>query len=54
MSAKIGGSLPKGDANGLGPIVRDLIDHPHRFHVLLSIVDCKAVATNHDTGEIVQ
>ena len=53
MSAKIGGSLPKGDANGLGPIVRDLIDHPHRFHVLLTIVDCKKVATDHDTGEIV-
>lgn len=53
MSAKIGGSLPKGDANGMGPIVRDLIDHPHRFHVLLCIVDCKKVATDHDTGEVV-
>lgn len=53
MSAKIGSSLPKGDANGLGPIVRDLIDNPHRFHVLLAIVDCKKVATDHDSGEVI-
>lgn len=53
MSAKIGGQLPKGDANGLGPIVRDLIDHPHRFHVLLAIVDCKKVAMDHDSGEVI-
>jgi hypothetical protein len=53
MSAKMSGGLPKGDANGLSPIVRDLIDHPHRFHVLLAIVDCKSIHTDNDSGEIV-
>lgn len=49
----LSGALPKGDANGLGPIVRVLIDEPHRFHVVMAIVDCKSVTTNNDTGEIV-
>lgn len=49
----LSGSLPKGDANGLGPIVRTLIDEPHRFHVVMAIVDCKQVTTNNDTGEVV-
>lgn len=51
--AHVSGSLPKGDANGLGPIVRTLIDEPHRFHVVLAIVDCKSVTTNNDSGEII-
>lgn len=53
MTAKIGGGLPKGDHNGLGPILRELIDHPHRLHVVLAIVDCKSINTDNDTGEIV-
>lgn len=43
MSAKISGNLPKGDANGIGPIVQELVDQPHRFHVLLAIVDCSVL-----------
>lgn len=53
MSAKISGNLPKGDANGIGPIVQELVDQPHRFHVLLAIVDCSKISTNNDTGEVV-
>lgn len=53
VSAKIGGSLPKGDANGIGPIVGELVNHPHRMHVLLCLVDCNKVTTNNDTGEII-
>jgi hypothetical protein len=49
----LSGSLPKGDANGLGPIVQALIDEPHRFHVPLAIIDCKSVNKNFDTGEVV-
>jgi hypothetical protein len=49
----LSGALPKGDANGLGPIVRALIDEPHRFHVVMAIVDCKSVTTNNDTGEVI-
>lgn len=51
--AHVSGSLPKGDANGLGPIVRSLIEDPHRFHVVMAIIDCKSVQTNNDTGEVV-
>lgn len=51
--SSMSGALPKGDANGLGPIVRTLIDEPHRFHAVLAIVDCKAVHTNNDTGEVI-
>jgi hypothetical protein len=50
--ATVSGALPKGDANGLGPIVRDLIDHPHRYHVVMAIVDCKKVTTDNDSGDI--
>lgn len=53
MSAKMSGSLPQGDANGLSPIVRDLIEHPHRYHVVLALVDCKSVTTDNDTGEVI-
>lgn len=51
--ATISGALPKGDANGLGPIVRDLIDQPHRYHVIMAIVDCAKVTTNNDSGEVI-
>jgi hypothetical protein len=52
-NSSLSGALPKGDANGLGPIVRDLIDDPHHFHVVMAIIDCKQVKTNFDTGEVV-
>lgn len=51
--ASLSGSLPKGDANGLAPIVRDLIDQPHRFHVVMAILDCSKIHTNNDTGEVI-
>ena len=50
---KLASALPKGDSNGLGPIVLDLVQQPHRFKVVLAIVDCKSVTTNADTGETV-
>lgn len=50
---KLTSALPKGDANGLGPIVLDLIDNPGDFKVVLAIVDCKSFTTDADTGEVV-
>jgi len=50
---KLASALPKGDANGLGPIVLDLVQDPARFKVVLAIVDCKQITTNADTGEVV-
>lgn len=50
---KLASTLPKGQANGLGPIVLDLIQHPGDFKVVLAIVDCKEITTDADTGETV-
>lgn len=50
---KLASALPKGDANGLGPLVLDLIEHPEQFRVVLAIVDCKTITTDADTGEVV-
>lgn len=50
---KLTSALPKGDANGLGPIVGDLCADPKRFHVLIAIVDCKKTTLDADTGEVV-
>lgn len=49
----ISGSLPKGDANGMGPAVRGLIDYPHRLQVMIAIIDCAKITNKPDTGEIV-
>lgn len=51
--AKIGATLPKGDANGLGPAVRILLDEPHHLQVVLAIIDCKKITTDNDSGEII-
>ncbi len=48
----LSGSLPKGDGNGLDAIARKLIDTPHDVHVVLALVDCKAIKTNVDTGDV--
>lgn len=46
-------ALPKGDANGLGPIVSALVEDPRGMHVVIAIVDCKKITTNADTAEVV-
>lgn len=51
--AKFKGALPKGDANGIGPIVAALIDKPHTYHVVLAILDCARTTTDNDTGEVI-
>lgn len=48
---KLGGALPKGDANGMAAIAADLVADPHRFKVVLLIIDCKKVTTDNDSGE---
>lgn len=50
---KLASALPKGDANGLGPLVLDMVERPDRLKVVLAIVDCKQIVTNADTGETV-
>ena len=53
MTAKFAGALPEGDANGLGPVVRHLIDRPHDLHVVVALLDCKRTTTDNDTGDVV-
>ena len=48
---KLSGSLPKGEANGLGAIARGLLDEPHKVHVVIALIDCSGESTNHDTGD---
>lgn len=45
--------LPQGDANGIGPIIKDLISEPETVHALIVLVDCKKITTDVDSGETV-
>lgn len=49
---KLTSSLPSGDGNGLEALARVLIDDPHRVHVVIALVDCKKVSTDHDNGNV--
>ena len=49
---KLASALPKGDGNGLTAIARDLIDDPHRKHVVIAVLDCSKITTSTDTGEV--
>ena len=49
----LAGALPKGDANGLDPIVSALVEDPRGMHVVIAIVDCKKITTNADTAEVI-
>ena len=51
--AKFSGALPKGDANGLGPIISALVAEPDRKHVIIGVVDNKQTITDNDTGDVV-
>jgi hypothetical protein len=49
---KLVGTLPRGDGNGLDALARKLIDSPRDVHVVIALVDCKKVTSDHDTGEV--
>lgn len=49
---KLAARLPEGDANGLTAIQAALIDNPHQVHVVVALLDCKSITTDHDTGDI--
>lgn len=50
---KLASSLPGGDGNGLVAIARELIDSPHKVHVVIALVDCKRITVDNDSGETV-
>jgi len=49
----LSGRLPRGDANGLGAIARELIHKPEQVHALIVLVDCTRLVTEVDTGETI-
>lgn len=51
--ASLSARLPRGDANGIGPIVKELISEPETVHALIVLVDCKKITTDVDSGETV-
>lgn len=53
MSVKLASQLPKGTANGTGPIVADLCRDPENLQVVIAIVDCKNITTDTDTGDVI-
>ena len=50
--AKLTSALPKGEANGLNAITRELIDNPSGVQVAVELFDCKEITTDIDTGDI--
>lgn len=48
---KLSAALPKGDSDGLGPMVSDAIGEPETVHTLLILVDTKKIVTDVDTDE---
>lgn len=50
---KLASKLPEGDRNGLPAIARDLINSPHDVHIVLALIDCKSIATDTDSGDVV-
>ena len=50
--AKLTSALPKGEANGLSALDRDLIDSPSSIHVVIALVDCKKITTDVDSGDV--
>jgi hypothetical protein len=53
MSASLSGRLPDGEANGLGPIIAQLIADPGAVHVLVVLVDAVKVTRLVESGDTV-
>jgi hypothetical protein len=53
VTASLSGRLPTGEANGLGPIVAQLVDDPGAVHVLVALVDAVKVTQLVESGDVV-
>jgi hypothetical protein len=49
----LSGALPKGDANGLFPIIKSLIRQPEELHAVIAIVDVAKLTVHVDSGETI-
>ena len=50
--AKLNAGLPKGEANGMSALDRELIDSPTTVHVVIALIDCKKITTDVDSGDV--
>lgn len=48
---KLASALPQG-GNGLDTIAHKLVSKPHDKHVVIGVVDCSKVTTDHDNGSV--
>lgn len=48
---KLASALPQG-GNGLDTIAHKLVSKPHDKHVVVGVVDCSKVTTDHDNGSV--
>lgn len=48
---RLSSRLPKGDANGLGPLVQKLLDDPEQVQVVVALVDCQKITDDIDSGD---
>lgn len=49
--SKLGGGLPKGQANGIADLDAQLVSDPARPHVIIAVVDVAKITEDVDTGE---
>ncbi|MFJ5532396.1 hypothetical protein [Streptomyces sp. NPDC093261] len=52
-TAKLSSSLPSGDANGLDPIIRKLIERPDVKQIAICVLDNRQTVTDNDSGATV-
>ena len=44
--------MPRGEANGLESLARDLLDNPESVHVIIGLVDCAKITQDIDAGDL--
>lgn len=50
VTARLASRLPSGDADGLAPIVQDLVEHPGEIRVLVVLADVVKVTLEVEAG----
>ena len=53
MTVNVKGTLPKGDQNGLGELIGDLVREPYKSHVAICIIETSKITHNLEDGTIV-
>lgn len=48
VTASLGAKLPKGEANGLTPLARQMVDYPRKVRAAIILFDAPKTTLNHD------